>query len=68
MTAIASYFVIDYLYPTTFVIGSITYNAINIFYTILVGLIVGTLMSLVTEYFCAKGKLPVLSIVRQSLT
>lgn len=68
MTAIASYFVIDHLYPTTFAIGDVTYNAINIFYTIVVGLIVGTLMSLVTEYFCAKGKLPVLSIVRQSLT
>lgn len=67
-TAIASYFAIKYLFPTTFSIGSEVYNGMNIFITIVVWLIVGTLMSLVTEYYCAKGKSPVLSIVKQSAT
>jgi K(+)-stimulated pyrophosphate-energized sodium pump len=33
-----------------------------------VGLIVGTLMSIITEYYTAMGKRPVLSIIRQSST
>ncbi len=35
---------------------------------ILVGLTVGTLMSLITEYYTAMGKRPVMTIVRQSVT
>ncbi|QHS60053.1 sodium-translocating pyrophosphatase [Chitinophaga agri] len=35
---------------------------------IVVGLAVGTLMSLITEYYTAMGKRPVLSIIRQSST
>ncbi len=33
-----------------------------------VGLLVGTLMSIITEYYTAMGKRPVLSIIRQSST
>ena len=33
-----------------------------------VGLVVGTLMSIITEYYTAMGKRPVLSIIRQSAT
>jgi K(+)-stimulated pyrophosphate-energized sodium pump len=33
-----------------------------------VGLIVGTLMSIITEYYTAMGKRPVMSIIRQSAT
>ncbi len=35
---------------------------------IIVGLAVGTLMSMITEYYTAMGKRPVLSIIRQSST
>jgi K(+)-stimulated pyrophosphate-energized sodium pump len=35
---------------------------------ILVGLAVGTLMSIITEYYTAMGKRPVMSIIRQSST
>lgn len=35
---------------------------------IMVGLTVGTLMSIITEYYTAMGKRPVLSIIRQSST
>ena len=34
----------------------------------MVGLVVGALMSIITEYYTAMGKRPVLSIVRQSST
>jgi Na+/H+-translocating membrane pyrophosphatase len=33
---------------------------------IAVGLVVGALMSIITEYYTAMGKRPVLSIIRQS--
>src|SRR5919107_298981 len=36
--------------------------------SIAVGLVVGTLMSLITEYYTAMGKRPVMSIIRQSGT
>jgi polyisoprenoid-binding protein YceI len=39
-----------------------------VFYAVVVGLVVGTLISLVTEYYCSMGKPPVLSIIRQSST
>ena len=35
---------------------------------IAVGLAVGTLMSMITEYYTAMGKRPVMSIIRQSST
>src|SRR5690606_28197102 len=40
----------------------------GVFGAIIVGLVVGTLMSIITEYYTAMGKRPVNSIVRQSST
>jgi K(+)-stimulated pyrophosphate-energized sodium pump len=39
-----------------------------VFWSYLVGLVVGTLMSIITEYYTAMGKRPVMSIVKQSAT
>jgi K(+)-stimulated pyrophosphate-energized sodium pump len=38
------------------------------FWLLVVGLVVGTLMSIITEYYTAMGKRPVLSIIKQSST
>src|SRR3546814_14633957 len=40
----------------------------DVFFAIIVGLVVGALMSIVTEYYTAIGKRPVNSIVKQSST
>jgi K(+)-stimulated pyrophosphate-energized sodium pump len=40
----------------------------DVYAAIIVGLVVGTLMSIITEYYTAMGKRPVNSIVRQSAT
>jgi K(+)-stimulated pyrophosphate-energized sodium pump len=40
----------------------------DIFYAIIVGLVVGAIMSYVTEYYTAMGKKPVMSIVKASAT
>jgi K(+)-stimulated pyrophosphate-energized sodium pump len=40
----------------------------DVFGSIMVGLVVGTLMSIITEFYTAMGRRPVMSIVRQSGT
>ena len=48
--------------------GAKTFTREGILGAIVVGLVVGTLMSIITEYYTAMGKRPVLSIIRQSAT
>ncbi|WP_294276234.1 sodium-translocating pyrophosphatase [uncultured Chryseobacterium sp.] len=68
ITAIASYFLVTYLLPETMVLRGYEFSKMGVFGAIMVGLVVGTLMSLITEYYTAIGKRPVSSIVRQSST
>lgn len=69
LTAIASFFVVKYLLPETMVFNGVaTITSINVFWAIMVGLVVGGIMSIVTEYYTAMGKRPVQSIVNQSST
>jgi K(+)-stimulated pyrophosphate-energized sodium pump len=44
------------------------FTKMNVFCAIILGLVVGTLMSAITEYYTAMGKRPVQSIVNQSST
>ena len=67
-TVIASYFVVEWMMPNQLVIRGYTFESIDVFYAILVGSVVGALMSIVTEYYTAMGKKPVNSIVNQSST
>jgi K(+)-stimulated pyrophosphate-energized sodium pump len=69
LTAIASYFLVNWLLPNTdLVLRNHHFTKNGVFGAIAVGLIVGTLMSLITEYYTAMGRRPVLSIVKQSST
>ena len=68
LTAIASYFLVTWLMPDTMVLRGHEFTKMGIFGAIIVGLTVGTLMSLITEYYTAMGKRPVMSIIRQSAT
>ncbi|QEM05143.1 sodium-translocating pyrophosphatase [Mucilaginibacter rubeus] len=80
LTAIATYFVVQWMLPSgefhmvrDEVNGVVKTDVIpftknGVFGSILVGLVVGTLMSIITEYYTAMGKRPVLSIIRQSST
>jgi K(+)-stimulated pyrophosphate-energized sodium pump len=81
LTAIASYFLVNWILPdgdlylsrdirpTGEELQSIKhFTKYGVMGSIAVGLVVGTLMSLITEYYTAMGKRPVLSIVRQSGT
>ena len=83
LTAIATYFLVQWMLPAgefhmsrdlidgkagALKGGASHFTKDGVFMAILVGLIVGTLMSMITEYYTAMGKRPVLGIIRQSST
>jgi K(+)-stimulated pyrophosphate-energized sodium pump len=69
LTAIASYFLCHFLLPDeTMVLRNFAFTKMDVFAAIAVGLVVGTLMSIITEYYTAMGRRPVMTIVRQSGT
>ena len=69
LTAIASIFLVNWLLPDTdMILRNHHFTKNGVLGAIMVGLVVGTLMSLITEYYTAMGKRPVLSIIRQSST
>lgn len=73
LTAILSFFLIEWMLPADlkmnfFGIGIKAIPSINIFYAVIIGLVVGFAISYFTEYYTALGKKPVLSIVQKSST
>ncbi|MBB6610842.1 sodium-translocating pyrophosphatase [Pontibacter sp. Tf4] len=68
LTAIGSYFVIHWMLPEQMNLRNFDFSAQDVFWAVIVGLVVGTLMSIITEYYTAMGKKPVNSIVQQSST
>jgi len=68
LTAIFSYFLVNYLLPENMVLRGFEFTKLGVFGAIMVGLVVGTLMSFITEYYTAMGKRPVRSIINQSST
>lgn len=68
ITGIASYFLVMWMLPETLSLRGYEFTNLNVFFAILVGLVVGTIMSIITEYYTAMGKGPVLSIIQQSST
>jgi K(+)-stimulated pyrophosphate-energized sodium pump len=68
LTAIACFFLATNILPATMTLRGFEFSNMDVFFSILVGLSVGTLMSIITEYYTAMGKRPVMSIVKQSAT
>ncbi|MCA6450933.1 MAG: sodium-translocating pyrophosphatase [Chitinophagaceae bacterium] len=68
LTAIVSYFLVSFLLPEHMLLRGFDFTPNKVFGAIMVGLAVGTLMSMITEYYTAMGKRPVMSIIRQSST
>jgi len=81
LTAIATVFVVNWMLPNdtfhmlrdelpdgTLKEGTLVFTKSGVIGSIMVGLVVGTLMSMITEYYTAMGKRPVLGIIRQSST
>ena len=68
LTAIASVGLVYFILPETMSLRGFEFTKWGVLGAIAVGLVVGTLMSIITEYYTAMGKRPVMSIVRQSAT
>lgn len=68
LTGIASYPLVMYLLPENMTLRGVDFTRMDVFLAIVLGLVVGTLMSIITEYYTAMGKRPVQSIVNQSAT
>ncbi|MCH4821836.1 sodium-translocating pyrophosphatase [Gramella lutea] len=79
LVAIASYFLVTWMLPSEsitmgFFVGGQegfemrSISSLNVFYASLVGIIVGGVISAVTEYYTGLGKKPVLAIVQNSST
>ena len=68
LTAIGSAALVYYVLPDTMSLRGHEFTKWGVLGAIAVGLVVGTLMSLITEYYTAMGKRPVNLIVRQSGT
>ncbi len=68
ITVIASYFIVMYMLPEKLSLRGYEFTNLNVFLAIVVGTVVGAIMSIVTEYYTAMGKAPVLSIIQQSST
>ncbi len=68
-TVIASFFAVMWILPDgPITLRTATFDKWGVFYAIVVGSIVGAIMSISTEYFTAMGRPPVRSIVQQSST
>ncbi|PSL07242.1 sodium-translocating pyrophosphatase [Cecembia rubra] len=72
LTVAASYPLIMYMLPEGDLVlsrgGSIAFTKMGVFGAVVIGLIVGALMSMITEYYTSMGKKPVNSIIKQSST
>ncbi len=68
ITFVASYFLVKNILPETLNLRGFEFTSDGVFYAIVVGLVVGALMSYITEYYTAMGKRPVLSIIEKSGT
>lgn len=68
LTVIASYFLVNWLLPAELSLRGYSFTNTSVFIAIFIGLVVGALMSMVTEYYTAMGKRPVNSIIQKSAT
>ena len=74
LTAAACFFLINWMLPETMQMSEIggaeamTFSKLDVFYAVIVGLVVGGVISYMTEHFTGLGKKPVLGIVQKSST
>ena len=73
LTAIACFFLVQYMLPEVMTMeffgeGAQQISSMRVFYATIVGLVVGGVISSVTEYYTGLGTKPVLAIVQKSST
>ncbi|MDQ3264780.1 MAG: sodium-translocating pyrophosphatase [Myxococcota bacterium] len=74
LTLVASFFIIKAMLPAEFRLADMTsdpnktFTAMGVFWSVVAGLVAGTLIGLITEHYCAKEGKPVGEIVDDSRT
>jgi len=68
LTGISCFGLVMWLLPENLMLRGVSFTNLQVFYAILTGLVVGALMSMITEYYTAMGKRPVKSIIEKSAT
>ncbi|MGV3460408.1 MAG: sodium-translocating pyrophosphatase [Flavobacterium sp.] len=73
LVAVSCFFLVDYMLPDVMTMtfygeGTMEISSMRVFYAALVGLVVGGVISSVTEYYTGLGKKPILAIVQKSST
>lgn len=65
---IASYFIINKMLPESWVYNGFQYTSNGVFFATIIGLIAGTFIGLITEYYTGTDYKPVKQIANQSIT
>lgn len=65
---IASYFIITNLLPANWSYDGFEYSSLGVFFSTLIGLLAGTAIGLITEYYTSTETKPVFGIANQSIT
>ena len=73
LTGVCAFFVIQWMLPEVlsmdfFGMGKVSVSSLDVFWAVCIGLAVGALISVITEYYTGLGKKPVMDIVNQSAT
>ncbi|TAF99997.1 MAG: sodium-translocating pyrophosphatase [Cytophagia bacterium] len=68
LTAFASLGIILWMLPAKLELRGFVFTPMGVFLAVAIGLMVGTLISIITEYYCSMGRRPVNSIIKQSST
>ncbi|TND03916.1 MAG: K(+)-stimulated pyrophosphate-energized sodium pump [Bacteroidetes bacterium] len=68
LTVISCYFLVMWMLPEKMAIRGYEFTNVSVFIAIAIGLVVGALMSMITEFYTAMGKRPVNSIIQRSAT
>jgi len=65
---VASYFIITYMLPEKWSYNNFEYSNSGVFFASIIGLVAGTLIGIITEYYTGTDKKPVYNIANQSIT
>ena len=68
MMIIASYFIIDFVLPSSWSINGFEFTSLGVFFATVIGVTAGTLIGLITEYYTGTEYGPVHNIAKQSIT
>ncbi len=63
-----TYFLTCSMFPESWQVGADTFTSMGVFGAAVTGLIVGTLVGIITEYYCSTERAPVRKIAQQSIT